>query len=380
MPPLTTPYEPQEAHFPSPYPSTPPTTPPQDSKTAPPPASNKLGRIAFVGTGGTMGSWSGDEFDLEDYNANEHWVDGSRVVRETGVDRLYDVRAVPWAPPLDSTALSPGHWRALASLCVKLARDRSAPDGIVIGHGTASLEETAWVLSLVLPPAIPVVVTGSMRPLNGVSSDAAANLLAACHVAAYFARNPVENPGVVVVANHELHSPRTVTKTHTLALGAFRSPSTGPFGHVDGGGRVRIHARPWRPSDAGLRFEPDLLLRLKRVDVVYSYIGADGAAVDAFVAAGARGIVSAGFGPGLGSPAEIAAFERAIGGDADDPAVCVVQSSRLGDGRVVDSLKHRRIGIVAGADLNPQKARILLALCLTAGQGIKSIRRAFDSL
>ncbi|WP_245480788.1 asparaginase [Mesorhizobium sp. M1E.F.Ca.ET.041.01.1.1] len=326
-----------------------------------------LPRIAFIGTGGTIASIGSDPFDLLDYNASDERVDARTLLERSGLlGTIADIVPIDFRR-MDSTAISSADWADLASLCRQLSRD-STFDGIVIGHGTASLEETVWVLSLVLEVKVPVVVTGSMRPLTGISSDAGANLAAAVRVAT---AKHEDGGNVFVVLNDEVHSPRAVTKNHTLRLNAFQSPWLGPIGTIDGS-RVSLARQP-RPKAAG--FPQDLLRRLPRVDIAYSYVGADGCAIRAFVEAGARGIVSAGFGPGIGSPAETAALADAIAA-----GVVVVQSSRAGASQVVDSARHKAMGIIAGNDLNPQKARILLALCLAREDTPQKIAQVFQSI
>ncbi|MGF6175301.1 asparaginase [Ensifer sp. ENS04] len=325
-----------------------------------------LPTIALIGTGGTIASIGTDPFDLLDYNATGKRVDAETLLARTGIQGVIaDIRPVNFRQ-FDSTALCFGDWVDLVDLCKQLSGDPEI-DGIVIGHGTASLEETAWLLSLVLEREVPVVVTGSMRPLSGISSDAHANLAAAIRVAAA----TTESPDVLVVINDEIHSPRTVTKTHTLRLNAFQSPYFGPLGFVDGprANIPRIDGRDHKP------FSHDLLRALPRVDIAMSYVGADGAAIRAFVEAGAKGIVSAGFGPGIGTPGEVEALA-----DAVSQGIVVVQSCRTGAGQVVDSANHRSVGIIAGSDLSPQKARILLALCLARGDTRQQIEKVFQSV
>lgn len=324
-----------------------------------------LPKIAFIGTGGTIASIGTNPFDLLDYNASEERVDAATLIESAGIQRvLANIIPINFRQ-IDSTAVSCQDWSELAETCLKIAAD---PDvaGMVIGHGTASLEETAWALSLVLEVKKPVVLTGSMRPLTGISTDAHANLAAAVRVAA-----TPGLAGVFVVINDEIHSPRTVTKTHTLRLGAFQSPWVGPIGYVDGPS-VRLIR-----SEEGLHpiFSPDLLRELPRVDIVYSHIDADGVGIQAYVAAGARGIVSAGFGPGMTTPAEFSAIVDAVA-----QGVIVVQSSRTDSGLVVDSNQNQRSGIIAGSDIGPVKARILLALCLARGDSRADIERQFTSL
>lgn len=324
-------------------------------------------KIAFVGTGGTIASIGTDPFDVLDYNATGERIDAETLIERTGLQgAIANILPVNFRQ-IDSTALTFNDWTQLADLCSELACDPEI-NGIVIGHGTASLEETAWLLSLVLDVKIPVVVTGSMRPLTGMSSDAPANLAAAIRVAAAYA----DNPDVLVVMNDEIHSPRTVTKAHTLRLNAFQSPWFGPLGFVDG--PVANIARAER-NRVQIKFSRDLLRLLPRVDIAFSYVGADGSAIRSFVDAGARGIVSAGFGPGIGTPEEVRALS-----DAVSAGLVVVQSARTGAGQVVDSAHHKSIGIIAGNDLNPQKARILLALCLARGDTPQKIEQVFQTV
>ncbi|EFQ33123.1 asparaginase [Colletotrichum graminicola] len=329
-----------------------------------------LGKVAFIGTGGTISSEGHDKYDLLDYNADggrRKRHDAQYIIDKTGIPALADVEVINIGP-IDSTEISTNHWHILADICCVLADDPEIR-GIVIGHGTASLEETAWILFLVLNLKIRIVITGSVRPLTGISSDATANLTAAFRVAAHPVL-PNEPAGVLVVANDEIHSPRYVTKTHTLRLGTFNSPWLGPIGYVDGED-VNMVSRQASPASG--QFHRRMLIGgLPRVDIVYSYVSADGTAIKAFVAAGAKGLVSAGFGPGLGTRQETLALEEAI-----SEGVVVVQSSRLGAGKVVDSQCHRKLGIIAGNDLNPQKARILLSLCLSRGDDQKTIERVF---
>jgi L-asparaginase len=120
---------------------------------------------------------------------------------------------------------------------------------------------------------------------------------------------------------------------------------------------------------------PDLLREPPRVDIAYSHVGADGTGIQAYVAAGARGIVSAGFGPGMTTPAELSAIIEAV-----DQGVIVVQSSRTNSGLVVNSNQNQRSGIIAGSDIGPVKARILLALCLARGDNKAEITQQFMSI
>jgi L-asparaginase len=212
------------------------------------------------------------------------------------------------------------------------------------------------------------VVVGAQRPASALGSDAGMNLLGAIRTATA----PVaRGHGVLVALNDEIQSAREVTKTSTYRLQTFRSPDFGVLGHIDGDG-VQVYRRSLRRHAPNTEFEVAGLAGLPRVDIAYSHAGGDGTAIDAFVAAGARGIVSAGLAPGIPTPLEKAALER-----ARDAGVVVVQSSRAGSGRIALRRYLQEAGMVAADNLNPQKARVLLMLALTQTQDIAEIRRMF---
>jgi L-asparaginase len=240
--------------------------------------------------------------------------------------------------------------------------------GIVIGHGTATLEETAYALTLTAKVGLPVVVVGSQRPLSGLSSDGPLNLVNAIRTAA---SPDSRGRGVLVMLNDEIQSAREVTKTATARLQTFRSPDFGVLGHVDGNDVVyyRSSTRKHAPDT---EFDLRSLDTLPRVDIVYSYAGNDGAAVRAFMAAGAKAIVSAGFAPAMTTPAEAEALR-----EAHRQGVIIVQATRAGSGRTADLTRLRNEGFVNSDNLNPQKSRILLALALTVTQNRGEISRIF---
>jgi L-asparaginase len=247
---------------------------------------------------------------------------------------------------------------------------RGDPDlgGIAIGHGTASLEETAYFLNLTLKVGVPVVIVGSQRPLSGLASDAAMNLVAAVRAAA----SPASaGRGVLVVLNDEIQAAREVTKTSTFRLQTFRTPDFGVLGSVDGE-HVRYYRRTERRNAPDTEFDIASLDALPRVDISYSYAGADGAAIRAFTSVGAKGIVLAAFAPGMVTPGEQEAIKAAV-----EAGVIFVVSTRAGSGVALDSAKLRPMGVLSADNLNPQKARLLLALALTVTREPDEIRRIF---
>src|SRR3989449_9527986 len=185
---------------------------------------------------------------------------------------------------MSSAAIGPSDWLALDA-AVHEAVSREAPlDGVVITHGTATLEETAYFLNLTLKVDPTVVLVGSQRPATGLSSDAGLNLLNAVRVAS---AREARGLGVLVLLNDEVQAARDVTKSSTLRLETFRSPDLGMLGYADPDGRVAIYRRPSRRPAPGTEFDGRGGAGRPRGDSAASYAGADRAAIRAFVAAGA---------------------------------------------------------------------------------------------
>jgi L-asparaginase len=331
----------------------------------------RLPRVAVIGTGGTIGTEARDSLDLYEY---------PDFGRKLGVEELLsrfpelqaaaDVVPVPFRA-VSSSAVGPAEWLELNELVHRLASGPEAPGGIVITHGTATLEETAYFLNLTLKVDVPVVLVGAQRPANALSSDAGLNLLNAVRLAA---TPQARSLGVLVLLNDEIHPAREVTKSSTLRLETFRAPDLGMLGYVDADGAIALYRAPTRRHFPDTEFDVRGLDALPRVDIAYSYAGADGATIDALVAAGAAGLVCASLAPGLVTPLELAAQLRARAA-----GVVVVQSSRAGSGRVLARMRLRENGIVAADNLNPQKARVLTMLGLTRTREPDALQHMFDT-
>jgi L-asparaginase len=249
---------------------------------------------------------------------------------------------------------------------------RGDADGAVVTHGTNTLEETAWLLHLVVAGDRPVVVAGAMRPATTLSADGPLNLVNAIRVAA---SQEARGLGALVLLDDTIHAARSATKSDTMRVAAFRDGAGGPLGWVDGDGRIVLAVRPVRGERLRGAFADADLRALPRVDIVVTYQGADGSLVEAAVAAGARGIVSAGTGAGYPTPREQAALEA-----ASKAGVMVVQATRVGGGRVPPVPKLAERGWVAAGDLNPWKARILLRLALAGGVAdAETLQPLFDA-
>lgn len=330
----------------------------------------RLPRIAVIGCGGTISSLSPSSLDVLDYPEF-----GSKLPIEALLQRFPETRLVADPVPVSfrsvsSSAIGSQEWIELRALLHRLAREDSEIQGFVIAHGTGSLEETACFLNLTLNIAHPVVLVGAQRPVSALSSDAGMNLVAALRVAG---SPDAGGKGVLVVLNDEIHAARDVIKVSTYRLHTFRSPDFGVLGHVDGDS-VRFYRSPLRRHAPDTEFASTEKWSLPRVDIMYSYAGADGALIEAAAAAGASGIVMAGFAPGLSTPMQTDALKR-----VQASGVAVVQCSRAPSGRIAPRRYLREMSIIAGDDLSPQKARILLSLMLTRTSDPEKIAEAFQT-
>ena len=322
--------------------------------------------IAIMATGGTIECLGADRLDTAWYPDTNLTLDPGRLLSELPELRrfcrpeLVDCRMTGRGPVT-------ADWFRLHRQILDLL-DRGV-DGIVVTHGTNPLEELAYFLHLTTRTTTPIVVTGAMRPWSALSGDGPSNLVNAVRVAV----DPqARELGVVVVMNETILSARDVSKTSTHRLQAFQAPAGGPLGHADAD-RIEVVNRPRRRHTSRSEFEIGDLQDLPRVDITVSYVGADGVMIDAAVAAGARGIVNAGSGAGRPTSDENDALDRAV-----QAGVVVCQASRTGSGRVTPSPWLRRRRLIAGGDLQPWKARVLLSLALTRSSELDDIQRMFD--
>lgn len=326
--------------------------------------------VAFIGTGGTIASLGAGPLDILDYGASENRMQADAIA----------AMFPQWAAVADVLPVNfdniPSHniyfdaWKRLVLLCDSLVAEHPGLAGIVIGHGTASIEETAYFLNLALKIDIPVVIVGSQRPASALSTDAGMNLVNAVRVAA---SPQARGLGVLVLLNDEIHAAREVTKTSTFRLQTFRTPDFGALGHADGD-KVAFYRAPLRRRMPDTEFDIRLLDALPRVDIAYAYVGSDGTAVRAFIAAGAKGIVSAGFAPGFPGTDDAALLTEAV-----KDGVVVMQSTRAGSGRTFRGKRATASGFLVADNLNPQKARLLLALALTVTHDPSEITRIFET-
>lgn len=327
--------------------------------------------VAIIGTGGTISSVVDDSLDVLNYPDISRKMEPAEAIARIPEATLFaNYETLPFRA-VGSTAIGPTDWIELAQLISRTASEHPHIRGFVILHGTATIEETGYFLNLVLKTNKPVVLVGAQRPASAVSTDVNMNVLSAVRTAI---SDEAIGMGVLIVLNDEIHSARDATKTSTYRLQTFKSHDFGLLGHVDGD-QVSFYRSPLRKHTLESPFDIANITSVPRVDIAYSYGGADGCAVEAFVAAGAKGIVSAGLAPGIPAPLERKALERAAAA-----GIVVVQSTRTGSGRVARRTYLCDQGMVGADNLNPQKARVLLGLALTKTNNPDEIQALFKTL
>ena len=326
--------------------------------------------VAVIGTGGTIASVGGDGLELVRYIDRKRMLPIDELLARTPeLAQVADVTPIAY-DVLQSNGIGPRDWLALASRIHGLVAERPGLAGIVVTHGTATLEETAYFLNLALKVDVPVVLVGAQRPATAVSGDGPLNLVNGVRTAG---SSDARGMGVMIVLNDEIQAAREGTKTSTLRLQTFRSPDFGAIGHADADG-VMFYRAPLRRRAPDTEFDVSGLDALPRVDVVHAYAGADSALVRACVEAGAQGIVAAGFAPGLVPPAQLEALN-----EASHAGVAVAHCSRVGSGRIPALGESHASGSVTTDNLTPQKARILLMLGLTRTRDRGELQRMFDT-
>jgi L-asparaginase len=325
-------------------------------------------RIAVVATGGTISGVGEGPLDYFDYATRGRFMQGDELVARLPLlaDQA-DIEVVSYKN-VASSDIGPPDWLSLSRIIQDAVKARNAA-GIVVTHGTSSLEETAYFLNLTLRVDVPVVVTGAQRPASALGTDAQLNLLNAVQVAK---SADAKGMGVLVVLNGEINAAREVTKSSTLRSQAFQSQDLGLLGYVDGE-EVTFYRRPQRVSFPDTEFRIEDVVALPRVDLIPSYGGADGIQVEAALNAGCEGLVAMALAPGVVPRAQQKALEHAV-----ERGVIVVMSSRVGSGRITDARSAiPEAGMIAADTLSPQKARILLMLALTRTRDVGEIRRIF---
>ena len=326
----------------------------------------QLPRVIILATGGTIAG-AGTASDRAGYTAGKIPIDDLIGAIPT-VKKIATITGEQISS-VGSQDMTTEIWKKLAVRINEIIAKKEA-DGIVVTHGTDTQEETAYFLDLVVPSAMPVVLTGSMRPATAISADGPKNLYDAITVAI----NPKsKGRGVLVSFNEGIFDGREVTKMSTTFTNAFGSPNTGPIGHAYDG-KVEYYANAVRERDPKSPVTITADTKLPRVDIVYMYADAPSDMIDMLVAKKVDGIVIAGVGNGNFNKTFTDAVKKAVAA-----GVVVCRASRTPSGRVVlhDEINDDELGTIVSDDLNPQKARILLMLGLTKTKDKKQLQDFF---
>jgi len=334
---------------------------------------NPLPRVRLVATGGTISNRNGGRLSAEEL-----------VKSIPGIER-YAQPEFEQFTNLASSELTLDQWLGLSKRLNDLFRTDPGLAGLVVTSGTDTLEELAYFLNLTVRSEKPVVVVGSMRNPSTLGYEGAANLLEGFRVAGTPA---ARNKGTLVVMNDEINAAREVTKTDALRLQTFQTRGYGVLGVVDAD-RVVFYRDVLTRHTAKSEFDISGVTKLPRVDVVLVYQGADGDVIRSAVDAGAQGIVVASAGAGATSGTQRDGIAYAL-----RKGVPVVTTTRTGSGRIAPRTgasapppatgagqpltPAEQLRRVAGEDLAPVKARLLLMLALTRTKDPVEIQRMFS--
>jgi L-asparaginase len=325
-----------------------------------------MARVHILATGGTIAGKAGSEVEAG-YRSGEVGVE-KLIHAVPEICSLAEVKGEQFAQ-VGSQDMNDSLWLKLAERMNTLF-NRNEADGVVITHGTDTAEETGYFLHLVVKSERPIVLTGAMRPATSLSADGPLNLFNAVAVAAH---PETHGRGAIVAINDDLHSARDVTKSNTTDVQTFISPGPGLLGTATYG-RIRYFRRPSRRHTVTSDFSLNGIKQLPRVDIIYAHANMPADLVRASVSLGARGIVIAGMGNGNVSSETAGAIA-----EATKTGVMVVRATRVISGDVGRNIEadDDTLGSIAADQLNPQKSRVLLQLCLAKGMDRNATQEAF---
>jgi len=321
-----------------------------------------LPKVKLFTTGGTIQSRALSRDKMMEY------TDGAKVTPAELIADLPELQAIADVSYQEISNIGSGgiDTDKLLKLAKGINEWLAKPEavGAVVTHGTATLEETAYFLNLVVKSDKPVVVVGAMHPFSAISRDGPFNLYNGVRVAA---AKQAKGKGVMVLLNDEISAARDVTKNNTYRVDTFVTRDLGALGFADSD-RIVFYRNTLKRHTYKSEFDVSQLNDLPKVDIVYGYQEADRAPIDALVADGTKGIV-------LDDNAS--SFAAAVK-DGQAKGTVFVQSDRKGSGRVVLSDKAAERGVVTADNLNAQKSRVLLRLALTKTTDPKEIQRIFN--
>ena len=330
----------------------------------------ELPRVVVLSTGGTIAGRGDSTMNLAEYKAGS--LKGEDLVEAVPEIRKFARVSVEQIANIGSSNMTMAVWRTLADRINALFAEDTGIAGVVITHGTSTIEETAYFLNLTVRHGRPVVLVGSQRPATALGADGPLNLLNAVRTAA---SPDSRGRGVLVMLNDEINAARDVTKGNTYRVETFRSGELGFLGYVDPD-KVAYYRSPVKRHTVNSEFDLRAIPALPAVEIVYSAVESNAPLlVEALQAAGARGIVFASTGAGSLSDREKETVRKSV---AESRDTVFVRSTRVANGRVLARAEFDRLGIVAADNLSPQKARILLMLALATTSDVATIRRMFN--
>lgn len=313
-----------------------------------------MNSIVIIATGGTIAGAAASATDTLSYQSGQVAID--EILKGIGALAAGTAIAAEQLAQVDSSDMSHELWLRLAARVNSLLR-RADVDGVVVTHGTDTLEETAYFLNLVVRSEKPVVLVGAMRPSTAISADGPLNLYNAILLAA---SPQARGKGVLVAMNNAINASRDVTKTNTALQDTFKAPELGYLGYMMDN-QPNFYRAPSRRHTYMSEFDLTDVAALPRVDILYGHVNDTGSLAAAAVRDGARGLVYAGVGNG-NMPAPVETLLRELQGRG----IVIVRSTRVGNGVVTrnGAVNDDANRFVAADNLSPQKARILLMLAL----------------
>jgi len=330
---------------------------------------NGLPNVVILATGGTIAGAAATGTQAG-YTSGAVGID-TMVAAVPGITKLANIKGEQISN-VGSQDMSFDILLKLAKRINELARTPNV-DGIVITHGTDTMEESAFFLNLTVKTDKPVVMVGSMRPSTAVSADGPLNLYNAVAVAA----DPkAKGHGVLVVMNDEIHAAHSLTKMSTTAVETFMSPKRGIVGIVHYGKTDYYNNPPWKHTSQS-EFDITNVTKLPRVDIIFADLDMSPDLITTDVASGAvKGLVIAGVGNGNMNKGSVDAAAQAV-----KKGVVVVRSSRVPTGVVGRNveLDDDKLGFIASDELNPQKSRILLTLALLKQRTPADIQKLYST-
>lgn len=317
--------------------------------------------IHILATGGTIAGTAQNQTELTHYTAGKLGI--KEMIQSVPDVEMYANLTGEQICNLPSDDITPEIWLMLADRVNEILADPKV-NGVVITHGTDTLEDTAYFLNLVVKSEKPIIITGAMRPATALSSDGPLNLLNSVRLAG---NEEAKGKGVLIAMNGEINGARDTSKTHTTDVETFRSPDFGLLGIIDNG-IPHFYRQSTKLNTLGTEFDISNIKSLPKVDIVTLYPGMDTTAIDSLVANGTKGLVIGGLGNG--------GYSKSVGQTLVSLAkkgLPIVVSSRTGNGITTPDDPE----LISADSLTPQKARILLMLALTETSDKEKIAEMF---